>query len=291
MKLVILSIISVFLSHLVCAQSLERKIKHLAKGVDATIGLAVCELGASSVTTINGNEQFPMQSVYKLPISMALLDRVCKGELSLTDSVFVTKEMLKPGTWSPFRDKYPSGDLWVSMSQLIDYTVRLSDNNTSDIILLQLGGASVVDSYLRSISIDGVRVVSTEAELQQNRELMYKNWATPIQMIKLLDKYHKGEILDSPTREFLWNVAASTMTSSTRKRLPQGTVVAHKSGYSGVSDEGIIGANNDAGIMILPSGKRVAYALFISNTTCSSEESYDLLSRIIEQIYNHYNQQ
>lgn len=47
-----------------------------------------------------------MQSVYKFHIALAVLDRVEKGELSLSQSITVRRDELRPGKWSPLRDKY-----------------------------------------------------------------------------------------------------------------------------------------------------------------------------------------
>ena len=51
-----------------------------------------------------------MHSVYKLPISMAVLQRVDRGELKLDQQVKVEpSDFVRKGMYSPVRDKYPDG--------------------------------------------------------------------------------------------------------------------------------------------------------------------------------------
>ena len=55
----------------------------------------------------HGNDRFPMQSVYKLPIAMAVLQRVDAGTLKLSAVMHVRKADMIPGIHSPIRDMSP----------------------------------------------------------------------------------------------------------------------------------------------------------------------------------------
>jgi beta-lactamase class A len=48
-------------------------------------------------------------------------------------------------------------------------------------------------------------------------------------------------------------------------QLPAGTVVAHKTGSSGMQD-GLSRATNDVGLVTLPDGRHLAVAVFVSDT-------------------------
>ena len=41
---------------------------------------------------------------------------------------------MKENTWSPMRDRYGVGDLRLPLSDLLEYTLRDSDNNACDIL-------------------------------------------------------------------------------------------------------------------------------------------------------------
>src|SRR5437764_13219844 len=112
------------------------KIAPAAKG---RVGVAAQLLESGETASLHGDEHFPMHSVYKLPISMAVLQRVDRGELKLDQLVkvepsdFVRKEMS-----SPVRNKYPDGtDL--TIAELLRYTICESDGVTSDALTKRIG--------------------------------------------------------------------------------------------------------------------------------------------------------
>ncbi|HTK27543.1 MAG TPA: serine hydrolase, partial [Pyrinomonadaceae bacterium] len=97
---------------------------------------------------LNADQHFPMQSVYKLPISMAVMQQVEAGKLNLDEKVGVSKsDFVSPGQYSPIRDKYPNG-IELSVKDLIQYAVSESDGTASDVLMNLAGGASKVQVYL-----------------------------------------------------------------------------------------------------------------------------------------------
>jgi len=94
---------------------------------------------------VNESERFPMQSVYKLPISMAILDQVEHGTLTLNQKTSLTaKDMAPAGLHSPIRDRYPQGGIDISIRDLIRAAIVDSDGTASD-VLFRLGGGGARD--------------------------------------------------------------------------------------------------------------------------------------------------
>ena len=62
---------------------LREQFEVIAKTVDGKVGAAVELLETKEAVSLNGQEHFPMQSVYKLPIAMAVLHEVDQGEMTL----------------------------------------------------------------------------------------------------------------------------------------------------------------------------------------------------------------
>ena len=228
-----------------------------------------------------------MQSVYKYPISLAVMHLIDSGKYKLTDSVEITKSQLHTNTWSPLRDQYPDG-IKLPIAEIIKYTIAKSDNNTSDILFDMAGGAEEIDKFLKQCRVWQVNVKNTEDELHGNPDLQFQNDATPWGMISLLSIFVERRILREVSYNFLWDVMASTETGSIKNKLPSGTVVAHKTGSSGKNSQGVYSAVNDAGIMVLPSGKKVAYAIFITDSHESEQTNYDIISDLGLIIYNYY---
>ena len=76
--------------------SLEASIADIARTASGRVGVAVALLETGETVSVHGNDRYPMQSVYKLPIAMAVLDRVDRGRLALTRRVLVQKSDLVP---------------------------------------------------------------------------------------------------------------------------------------------------------------------------------------------------
>ncbi|MDE7375725.1 MAG: class A beta-lactamase-related serine hydrolase, partial [Muribaculaceae bacterium] len=166
----------------VSAPDLREEIEDYIKDKDARIGVAVIIDGVDTVS-VNGDKAFPMLSVYKFPIALALGDYGRFGAKLLPDSVAITSADLKADTYSPMRDKYGEIDtINVALSELLAYSLQQSDNNASDIILGLLPFVGYVNHYLSRCKIYGINVANTEDEMHANPALCYENASTPLAM-------------------------------------------------------------------------------------------------------------
>ena len=71
--------------------SLDTQFNKIAADARGRVGVAVALLGTGESADLHGDEHFPMHSVYKVPIAMAMLRRVDRGELKLDQLVSVVK--------------------------------------------------------------------------------------------------------------------------------------------------------------------------------------------------------
>lgn len=125
---------------------------------------------------LRAGEAFPMQSVYKFPIAMAVLHEADTGALRLDQAVTVRKSELVPASLhSPIRDQNPQGDFALPLRDLLRYAVSESDGTASDVLLRVVGGPAKVQKYLGSLGIKEIRVVNTEAEMARDDQAQYGN--------------------------------------------------------------------------------------------------------------------
>lgn len=263
-------------------------IERIASGIDARVGVAAWDLESGDTLTVGGTGRYPMQSVYKFPLALAVLHRVDRGELSLNQKIQVTNSDLLPDTWSPLREKYPGGNVDLPLSEILRYTAGQSDNNGCDILFRLLGGPAAVQTYLRTLGINDIAVVSTEGEMHAQPDLQYQNWSTPLAMAGLLRAFDRGEVLSDSSTAFLRRVLEESPTGPRRIRglLPPGTVVAHKTGSSGADGRGIIAATNDVGIITLPSGKHVVLAVFVSDASAGEQKCEETIALIARSVWD-----
>jgi beta-lactamase class A len=217
--------------------------------------------------TLNPAHRFPMQSVYKFPIAMAILHQVDEGRLQLDQPVRVAKaELVPPGLRSPLRDGHPAGDFDAPLRDIIRYAVSESDGTASDVLLRLAGGPAQIQLYLRSLGVTEIAIANTEMQMSRDDTLQYRNWATPRGMLTLLRAFHQGKGLTPASRDYLMQLMIHTPTGPNRLKgiLPAGAIVAHKTGTSGTR-HGLTAATNDVGLITLPNGKTLAIAVFVSD--------------------------
>ena len=148
-------------------ETLRLEVEAIARSIDGKLGVALMGLETGEIFLFNGGDRFPMQSVYKCPLAMAVLERVDKGRLSLGQVVHVAPADLLPDTWSPLRERYPAGNVDIALSELLRVTVSESDNNGCDILFRMLGGPPAVDAYVRGLGIKGMAIAATEEEMHR----------------------------------------------------------------------------------------------------------------------------
>lgn len=260
---------------------LQREIEDYIKDKDASIGVAIIVDGTDTIA-INGDKAFPMLSVYKLPIALALGEYGRSGAMLLPDSVTITASDLKPDTYTPMRDKYGDIDtLKVALADLLAYSLQQSDNNASDIILGLLPSVEYVNHILRREGFCGINVASTEDEMHANPALCYENTSSPLAMACLLDRFDVDgcDYYSKTIKHLIENCETGT------ERLPKpllstGAVIGHKTGTGFPLPGGGIMAINDAGYVHLPSGRRYAIAVFIADSRYSFSDTEAIIAHI-----------
>ncbi len=233
------------------------------------------------MVALHGEQRFPMQSVYKLPIGMAVLHQVDLGRLNLTQQVQIgPSDLVPPSRGSPIRDKFPHGTK-MTVSELLAAMMSVSDGTASDVLLKLVGGPEQVTAYLRGLGVRDVVVATSERAMAQNELVQYQNWATPDAMVSLLRALQQGRGLSSPSRRLLLGLMAGSKTGRERIKglLPAGTVVAHKTGSSGTVN-GLTRATNDAGLITLPDGRHLAVVVFVSDTRANETIQDRVIAKI-----------
>lgn len=267
---------------------LRENIDGIIAGKRAVVGVAICSEDGLDTLSIKGTERFPMQSVYKYHLALTVLNLVEKGKIQLKDKIVIRKEDLLP-YYSPLREKYPEGNVELSIDELIQYAVSESDNVACDILFRFIGGPAVVNDYLLSLDINDISVVATEEEMHKIWDVQYRNWSTPRAAAELLSRFKNKMILKS-TYEYLWSAMTKTKTGPKRLKglLPEGTIIAHKTGTGPENNDGMTSATNDIGIITLPNGNSFAIAVFVSDSYETMETNEEIIAKISRAAYDYF---
>jgi beta-lactamase class A len=271
------------------AGDLQNRFEAIAKAANGRVGAAVELLETRERIALHGQEHFPMQSVYKLPIAMDVLRRVDEGKLRLEQLIAVTtNDFVGRMQHSPVRDAHPLG-AQLSVGNLVRQMVCESDGTACDVLLRLLGGPASVERFLRMAGLTNVVVATTEKEMGGNELAQYLNWAAPEGLTSLLRMLHEGKGLSVPSREMLLRLLTESSTGPRRIKglLPAGPPVAHKTGSSGTVND-LARATNDAGIVTLPDGRHLAIAVFVSDSSADEVARDEVIARISRAAWDYW---
>ena len=264
--------------------ALEAEFERLAEQSGGTMGVAAIHIESGRTAFLNPDESFPMASTYKVPIAVELLTRVDAGEMSLEDRIDIGVEAYSPGSGMLAKLLDDPG-LSVSLLNLLEIMLLISDNTATDRLLEHVGGGEVVTARMATLGVEGVRVdrstlrligdwlgvedmpsasgrtwedyealvddIGKEARDAAARsfEADIRDTSTPRGMAELLGQVWSRDALSESSSALLIDIMERCETGLNRLkgRLPADTVVAHKTGTIGRT-------TNDVGIVTLPGG-------------------------------------
>lgn len=264
---------------------LRNKIEQILSDKNAVVGVSIIGNNGKDTLSLNGDKRFPMQSVFKFHIALAVLSEIDKGKLSLDQKIQISEDELLPEDfWSPLRDENPNGGTF-TIEKLIQYTVSHSDNTACDVLIRLIGTPKSVEEYIKKSGINDIQITFNEEDMQAKWENMFQNWTTPKAASETLKLFYenKNNLLSKNSYDFFWKTNKETTTGKNRIRgqLPNETIVAHKTGWSGTNKEtGITAAVNNIGIVFLPNGQYFIISVFVSE----SKENFDMNEKIIAEI-------
>lgn len=296
----------------------------LDKGIDAIetrskgrLGIALMDLRDRKLWSHRGSETFPMQSVFKLPLAVAVLQQVEAGKFKLDQPITVTRKdfslfhspLVK--AFKGERNDYP-------LSELIRLAAGESDNTAADLLMREIGGPQVVTRMLRDGGIQGMSIDRYERQFQPEiyglpgfgwdqvvdepafraklkalkpryriaslaKALTDKrDAATPEASAEFLEALARGNWLRDPAHNaFLIKIITETKIGADRIKagLPAGSSLAHRTG-AGLTTDGVNHATNDIGIASLPDGRRFVIVTYLAGSRADAPQREAALAEV-----------
>lgn len=283
--------------------TLQASLQKLAdQAKPAQFGIIVVDLDGSASAKVNDDRAYMLMSVFKAPVSAAVLNLVDAGKLSLDQKVHVTPADVTAGSAVPsIGVRAAKGPIDVTVSELMTAAVTQSDNTAVDALLKLIGGGQVVTAYLKDKGVQGMRIDMDERAVgrvfrglagdekppvnetpaQENARYlkgyesaiaMQENTTTLDGAATFLRKLQAGELLSAAsTKRLLDMMQAQVIPNRIRAGLPAGFTIADKTGTAG-SNGNRIAAWNDMAIITSPNGKRAVVGAFLRDTTSTDEQ-------------------
>lgn len=153
------------------------------------VGVALLSDHGEMLLSINALQDFPIMSVYKLPIAYAFAKYATEHHISLEQQLTITPKVLQQQekNYSPLRTEmlqnadYKAGrNQQVTFKTLIEYAVAQSDSMASDLLVDYIGGFEFINQFL------GTDFKYLELTLGERPELSYGNTLTPKKAVDIL---------------------------------------------------------------------------------------------------------
>jgi len=288
---------------------LDREIVAIERDSKGRLGVALLDLKDRASWSHRGSEHFPLQSVFKLPLAVAVLQAVEAGKFTLDQPIAVTRRDLSL-YHSPLAARFKGERQEVKLRELVRLAAAESDNTAADLLMRLIGGPQTITAMLKAGGVAGISVDRYErvfqpeilglpgygwdeiidtrafrarvqaipaAERRKRLEATLgdrRDGATPDASVAFLEAFAKGNWLRQPEHSrMIEGFAANALTGKDRIRagLPEGARLAHKTGL-GPSAAGLNHATNDIGIVTLPNGRIFAIAVYLTGSTASPEQ-------------------
>ena len=121
--------------------SVSENIAAAVSGSKADIGIAYAD---SSGYWQSSTRKYPLLSVFKLHVAVAVLAMADKENIPLDTLINVSAAEINKDMYSPMLQKYGVENFSLPLRELLRYMVAESDNNACDILIRRLGGIKSV---------------------------------------------------------------------------------------------------------------------------------------------------
>jgi beta-lactamase class A len=252
------------------ANDAKPKFAELERRNGGRLGVAAFDTASGRRIGHRSGERFPMCSTFKFLAAAFVLARVDRGEERLDRRiVYSTQDLV---TYSPITKDHV-GPAGLSVPELCDATMTLSDNTAGNLLLASFGGPAGLTGYARSLGDQTTRLDRIETALNEGLPDDPRDTTSPIAMLGTMQRLLLGDALSAASRERLtgWLIANKTGDKRLRAGMP-GWKVGDKTGTGGN------GSANDIAI-VWPTGRApLLVTVYYTASTISDEARNDVIA-------------
>jgi beta-lactamase class A len=260
--------------------TLSERFSAITRRAGVDVGVAVTHVETGKTVAINGATQFPLHSVYKLPLAITVLQDVEQNRIQLDQKIRITPADLAPG--SQANSEPWSKPVERTVADLLEFSVSRSDNTSSEKLLELVGGPAVVTQRMRQLGFEQLDIRSSLRKFSSPHGK--QNVGSADDLARLLAQLQLGRVLRAPQLSLLLGFMERATTGLHRLRgdLPTGTLVADKTG-TGAGGSAI----NDVGLITLPGGRgHLAMAVLLTSSKLPVEAQEKLIAELARAAYD-----
>ncbi|CAN5462457.1 class A beta-lactamase [soil metagenome] len=243
--------------------TLAARLAKIERASGGRLGVCIFDMATDRRVGHREHDRFPMCSTFKLLAAAAVLARVDQGRDALDSRVVIQPADLLPN--SPVTQARVGG-AGMTVAQLCEAAITVSDNAAGNLLLVRLGGPSGVTDFARSLGDPHTRLDRNELALNESLAGDPRDTTTPDAMVGNLQKLLLGNALSAESREQLlqWLDANQTGAKRLRAGLPLDWQVGDKTG------SGQNGTTNDVAILRPPGRLPMLVSAYLTATPAAS---------------------
>ncbi|MBX2967292.1 MAG: serine hydrolase [Cyclobacteriaceae bacterium] len=261
---------------------LEEKIARLVKGFKGDVGVYVYHLKQKKEATYNADTIFPTASVVKVPIMIAVFQKVKEGAFSLNDKLVYNSNRVYGGSGLM---QYYKDSTVTDIRTLTSLMITVSDNVTSLWCQELVGGGAYINQLMADLGLEHTRVNSRT----EGREEIWKKYGwgqtTPREMASLLIKLRERKLVDEASSDEMYRLMCHTFyTDYSLSQIPPYVQTAAKQGMVNRSRSELVMVN-------APHGDYVFYIATKNNKDESwkhDNEAWQLQRALSSLLWNYF---
>lgn len=263
---------------------LLQKVREVEERLEARLSLAVLDEESGRHWAYQADQRYPLCSTFKVLASSAFLARVDRGEDSLERRVVIGEKDLV--SYSPLTETRVGGQ-GMTMAEICEAALTLSDNTAGNKILESIGGPSGVTEFARSIGDGVTRLDRWETELNEALVGDERDTTSPNAITETLRELLLGDTLSENSKRQLadWMIANKTGDAKLRAGLPSDWIVGDKTG--GVNN----GTMADVAIAWPVNRQPLIMAVYLTETTASFDDRNAGIAEIAKTLSEEIQQQ
>ena len=244
------------------AMEAARNPREIEKETGGRLGVALIDSKGALLLGFNRDDRFAMCSTFKAPLAAAVLMGAESGKFGLEGQVAFSKSDLQE--YAPVvKANMKRGRM--SMAELAEAAVEVSDNSAANLLLPFVGGPEGLTAFMRSHGDAVSRLDRNEPDLNENAEGDVRDTTSPAAMAGLMARLIFQDMQpDSAKRMREWLNGSSTGDRRIKAGLPEGWTSGGKTGSCGT-------AFNDVALVKAPSGEEYVLAIFLDRPTVDAK--------------------
>lgn len=212
------------------ARTLSGELAALEIQAQGRFGLYVLDTVSGAEAGWRGDERFPMCSTFKTLLAARMLYLAQRDEIRLWRKLYYSPSEVV--AWSPISEKRAGANGGMTVQELCEAMVLVSDNTAANVLLEASGGPAALTQWLRELGDGITRLDRNEPSLNTALPGDERDTTTPQAMVQSLQKLLLGDVLEGYARALLqqWLVDSRTGDKRVRAGMPGDWTVGGKTG-------------------------------------------------------------